>query len=124
MKTFNNQFESFLNDVNNIFPNNEALLTTKNSLLLLKKYNPKLLIGIWFDCIWSPYQDSINSGNIEFFINKDYSSDLQLMDDAQKIMSEIDNFRQPIKEMDEVNQGHCMKYIQNLSKLSAAYKEA
>ena len=122
LKTFNTQFEAFLNDINDVFPNNTALIKTRNSLLTLKKFNPKLLIGVWYDYIWSPYKEDITNENIEFFISKDYSQDLQYMEDAKDIMKEIDNFRKPISEMDDVNRGHCMKYIKNLSLLSERYK--
>ena len=121
LKTFNKQFEDFLNDINNIFPNNEAIITARNSLIMLKKFNPKLLIGVWHQHIYIPYKKSIDDGDIDFFINKDYTNDISQMEDAKKIMTEIDNFRKPIREMDTTNQGHCMKYIQNLSKLSCAY---
>ena len=59
LKTFNTQFESFLNDINDVFPNNTALIKTRNTLLTLKKFNPKLLIGVWYDYIWLPYKDDI-----------------------------------------------------------------
>lgn len=121
LKTFNTQFEGFLNEMIEIFPNNVALLTTKNTLLTLKKFNPKLLISVWFRYIWTPYQSDILKGDINFFIEKDYSQDLQNMDESSKIMKEIDNFREPIREMDSENQQCCMKYIENLSKLSLAY---
>lgn len=121
LKTFNTQFEGFLNDITQIFPDNVSLLTTKNSLLTLKKFNPKLLISVWYRYIWKPYQNDILSGDINFFIDKDYTSDLINMDESSKIISEIDNFRTPIREMDKHNQDCCMKYITNLSKLSDAY---
>ena len=122
LKTFNTQFEGFLNDMNDVFPNNTALIKTRNSLFTLKKFNPKLLIGVWYDYIWIPYKDDIEKENILFFIDKDYSKDLQYMEDAKEIMTEIDNFRKPIKEMDDTNRAHCMKYIKNLSLLSERYK--
>lgn len=123
LKTFNTQFESFLNEMIEIFPDNVALMTTKNTLLTLKKFNPKLLIGVWYRHIWLPYKNDISAGDVKFFIEKDYSADLQNLDDAKKIMKEIDNFREPIRSMDEENQQCCMKYIVNLSKLSEAYSE-
>jgi hypothetical protein len=121
LKTFNTQFESFLNEMIEIFPDNVALMTTKNTLLTLKKFNPKLLIDVWYRHIWVPYKDDISAGDVKFFIEKDYSKDIQNLDDAAKIMKEIDNFRGPIRSMDDQNQQCCMKYIINLSKLSEAY---
>uniref|UniRef100_A0A6C0BSD0 Uncharacterized protein n=1 Tax=viral metagenome TaxID=1070528 RepID=A0A6C0BSD0_9ZZZZ len=121
LKTFNTQFEGFLDEITEIFPSNVSLLTTKNSLLTLKKFNPKLLISVWYRYIWQPYKNDILGGDINFFIDKDYTSDLKNMDESSKIISEIDNFRTPIRNMDKHNQDCCMKYIVNLSKLSEAY---
>ena len=41
MKIFNEQMMDFINDIINVFPNNPELVTAKNSILLLKKSNPK-----------------------------------------------------------------------------------
>ena len=62
------QIESFLNEMIEIFPDNVALMTTKNTLLTLKKFNPKLLIGVWYRHIWVPYKDDISAGDVKFFI--------------------------------------------------------
>lgn len=123
LKTFNKQFEDFFNEINEIIPNNFDLVTTRTNLFTLKKFNPKMLIGIWYDYIWIPYRDSIQKGDITYFIDKNYGSDVKYLDDSKKVMEGIDNIREPIKSMSKENQDCCMKYIQNLSKLSAAYKE-
>jgi hypothetical protein len=70
-----------------------------------------------------PYQKEIADGNINFFISKDYSSDLVKTDNSSQIMDVIDRLREPIKLMSEENQQKTMKYIQNLSKLALAAKE-
>jgi hypothetical protein len=36
-------------------------------------------------------------------------------------MKMIDKIRDPIRNMDDTNKAHCLKYIQNLSKISTAY---
>ena len=68
LKTFNTQFEGFLNEMLEIFPDNLVLMTTKNSLLTLKKFDPKLLIGVWYRNIWMPYKNDISTGDVKFFI--------------------------------------------------------
>ena len=35
----------------------------------------------------------------------------------------IDNIRNPIREMDETNKTHALKYVQNLCKLSDLYHQ-
>ena len=68
-----------------------------------------------------PYKGVIDNGNLDFFIEKDYADDLSNVNRSEDIISMIDNIRKPIKEMDEVNKKHSLKYIQNLCKLSEIY---
>ena len=60
----------------------------------------------------------IEDGDINFFLTKDYASDLSRNDNSDKIMESIDRLRNPVKEMSPENQAKTMKYIQNLSKLA------
>jgi hypothetical protein len=64
------------------------------------------------------YKSEIDSGNLDFFINKDYSGDVSVSQNSDKIMESIDRLREPIKNMTPENQTKVMKYIQNLTKLS------
>lgn len=118
LTVFNNHFGEFVNDIQNVFPDNPDILTAKNGLLAIRKANPKLLVKIWTKYIVEPYQDEIEAGNIEFFITKDYSSDLVKHDNSDKIMEAIDRLRNPVRLMSSTNQTKIMKYIQNLSKLA------
>lgn len=120
---FNNQFSQFIDDILSIFPNDVDILSAKNSLSLIRKTNPKLLINIWHKYVVIPYKEQINESNYNFFIEKDYSQDLKKNDNASKIMQSIDKFREPIKTMSVENKVKTMKYIENLSKLSLLYHE-
>jgi len=115
---FNDHFSDFVNDIQSVFPEDPDILTAKNALLAIRKANPKLLVRIWVKYISNPYKNQIESGDINFFLTKDYSSDLARNDNADKIMESIDRLRNPIKEMSLENQAKTMKYIQNLSKLA------
>jgi len=121
LSAFNNQFKEFMDDILRIFPNDKDLMTTKNMMSTLQKGNPRLLIQIWKNFIADPYVSEIEAGDIDFFINKDYKSDVSQLGDSEKIVKAIDRLREPIKNMDNENQQACMKYIQNLSKLSSMY---
>jgi len=121
LSAFNNQFKEFMDDILRIFPNDKDLMTTKNMMSTLQKGNPRLLIQIWKNFIADPYASEIEAGDIDFFINKDYKSDVSQLGDSEKIVKAIDRLREPIKNMDSENQQACMKYIQNLSKLSSMY---
>jgi hypothetical protein len=118
LTAFNDHFLEFVNDVQNVFPNDEAILTAKNAFLLARKANPKLIVKIWKTFIVSKYKTEIESGNIEFFINKDYTNDVAASIYSDKITESIDRLRDPIKNMNPEDQLKAMKYIQNLTKLS------
>ena len=115
---FNDHFAEFVSDIQSVFPEDLDILTAKNSLLAIRKANPKLLVKIWIKYVYTPYKEQIEAGNITFFITKDYSTDLVKNDNADKIMEAINRLRNPIKEMSSESQSKSMKYIQNLSKLS------
>ena len=72
--------------------------------------------------VYNPYREVIDAGNIEFFFDKDYKSDLETLSNSGEIIKMIDAMRNPIKSMSDNNKAHSMKYIQNLSKLSARYE--
>lgn len=118
---FNDQFVEFVTDIHNVFPEDHDILVAKNSLIAIRKANPKMIVKIWNMYIVSKYKEEIEKGDISFFINKDYSSDLANSDNSNKIMESINRLRQPIKEMSAENQQQTMRYIQNLTKLATLY---
>lgn len=116
---FNDQFVEFVTDIQNVFPEDHDILVAKNSLIAIRKANPKMIVKIWNMYIVSKYKAEIEKGDIGFFINKDYSSDLENSDNSNKIMESINRLREPIKQMSSENQQKTMKYIQNLTKLAS-----
>ena len=80
--------------------------------------NPKLLVRSWDMFVVSKYQQKIESGDISFFLNKDYGDDLIDNPNSKKIIESIDRLRAPIKSMSEENQTKILKYLQNLCKLT------
>ena len=115
---FNDHFNEFVNYIQIVFPDDTDILTAKNALLAIRKANPKLIVRIWIKYVYNPYKEQIESGNIAFFLVKDYANDLARNDNSDKIMESIDRLRSPIKNMSPENQAKTMKYIQNLSKLA------
>jgi hypothetical protein len=122
LAAFNDHFVEFVTDIQNVFPEDHDILIAKNSLFAIRKMNPKMIIKIWSKFIVGKYKNEIESGNIDFFINKDYSQDVENADNSGKIMESIDRLRTPIKNMNKENQDKTMKYIQNLTKLAAIYE--
>ena len=121
LRAFNKHFFEFIEDIIVILPNDPEIIKAKVSMENIKKMNPTLLCKTWFRLVYSPYKEVIDNGDINFFFDKDYSSDLDNVPKAAEVMAVIDKIRMPIKSMDDVNKSHCTKYIQNLSKLSTVY---
>jgi hypothetical protein len=118
---FNNLFFKLVSTVIEYFPKDAALATAEKSLSAIRKINPALIYRVWVYYVDTPYKKEIEECNIDFFINKDYSTDLKdyaAINDYQTIANAIDRFREPVKNMDKENQLVIMGYIQSLSKLA------
>tara|TARA_B100000902_G_scaffold184359_1_gene176942 strand:- start:2570 stop:2965 length:396 start_codon:yes stop_codon:yes gene_type:complete len=120
-KAFNKLIISFLDDIISIFPEQEDIATAKTSLLSFKQMNPSILIKSWYKLVYTPYAQVIDAGDVNFFFEKDYSSDLENIPNGKEFMKMIDKVRAPINTMDATNRGHCADYILKLSKLSEMY---
>ena len=123
LTAFNNQFTEFLDAVYGIFPNSTQIAYTRNSLTMLRKVNPKLILSTWYQCIAVQYKDEISRGDASFFIEKNYQNDLSSYESGDKILKSIESLRDSIRDMTTDDQATAMKYIQNLSKLSIMYHE-
>jgi DNA polymerase/3'-5' exonuclease PolX len=119
LTAFNDHFVDFVTDIHNVFPDDVDVLTAKNSLLTIRKLNPKMIVKIWNTFIVGKYKKEIEAGDLSFFINKDYADDVSSAQNSDKIMESINRLRNPVKQMSVENQTKVMKYIQNLTKLSA-----
>ena len=122
LTAFNDHFIEFVNDIISVFPEDPDILSAKNSFTLIRKANPKMIIKIWHTYVVDKYEAAIDSGDISFFIAKDYKDDLTNAENSEKITEAIDRLRNPVKLMTPEDQEKVMKYIQNLKKLSTIYK--
>lgn len=120
-KAFNNHFVEFVDDIQSIFPDDRDINMTRDTLLLLKRSNPKMLIDIWYKHITNKYQKEITENNFDFFLEKNYSDDLNMGSKNNKILEGIEKLRNPIRNMGDDNKEKCLAYIKNLTKLSEMY---
>lgn len=124
LKAFNKHIFEFLKDIQSIFPENTEIKNSIDYLETLKTANPSLMIKIWYKFIYSPYSEHIDNGNIDFFLEKDYSQDLSNLPQSDKILEVIDSsLREPLKKMDGENKAKCIKHIQLISTISLKYTE-
>jgi len=125
VKTFNDHFFEFFEDVLKILPENMHIKTALRSFKTVSDLNKSILIKCWHKFVYSKYTDVIETGGISFFFEKDYSTDVGHLANSNNIMEIINSVRQPVKDACEnpVNKQHVVTYIQNLSKLSVAYQD-
>lgn len=121
LSLFNNHLIEFFNDVLNIFPENTDILTSKNSIMAVKKMNPSIVIKIWKKYIALPYQKQIEANDVTFFIGKDYANDLVNSKNPDATLEMINRLRDPVSKMNPSDQDKTMKYIKNLTKMSMMY---
>jgi hypothetical protein len=111
----------FVSDIERVFPDDHDIVASKNAFISIRKINPKLIIRVWSEYVVGKYRSEIESGNIDYFINKDYTQDVMDSPNSKKIIMGIDRLRNPLKEMNEENKKKSMGYIQNLTKLCTIY---
>ena len=125
LSAFNAHFVEFISDIRRVFPEDVEIATAEEALERMRKANPRLIITVFHSYITAKYMETIMAGDIDFFINKDYSEDLRDATDGEEkrnlILSKIDALRAPIKHMNSDEQSKVIKYLQNLCKLSMMY---
>ena len=127
LEAFNNTFKEFLKELCTVFPGNEDIKKYKNGFNLLTTMTPKLTIQSWQAYVNEKYYDEIiTMKNINNFIDKDYSSDIRNLGNGKKTeaIEFIDNIREPLRGLEETNKETSLNYIQNLSRLAAAYHKS
>ena len=124
LKGFNNHLSEFVDDLNETFPDNDGVKSSKIALNKIRKANPKLLIEIFKKYVYI-YKQEINAGNLETFLEKDYNYDLRNTpkDTREYIIYQIDTLRKPIELVAEEgnNREKATNYMKNLIKLCEIY---
>ena len=123
LNAFNTQLTEFIEDIELVFNEDNSIKKAKTCIFMIKKVNPTLTAKIWYNYICSKYESEINNDNINFFIEKDYKTDLVYMNQSEQIISSIDKFREPIRNMSKENQEKSLKYVKNLCILSKLYMQ-
>ena len=123
IRSFNDYFFEFLEDMLKVLPGNKSILTATKSFRTVTEFNKTILIKSWYKFVYLKYKNVIEDGNIEFFFEKDYSEDLTALSNSNNIMEIINAVRIPAKEVCEnpKNKEYITTYIQNLCKLSVIF---
>ena len=118
---FNNHLNELLEALISIIPDNSDLKAAQISLTTLRKANPRIVIPIWKSYVLDKYEENITSGNIQYFLEKDYTEDVKDTGNAKIILEKINVVKNTIKELDNDNIDKTILYLQNLTKLCKLY---
>lgn len=121
MGGFNNHLAELLESLIEIIPENKDLKTALASLVAIRKANPKLIIMSWKHYVLDKYEENIMSGNLDYFLEKDYSDDVKDTGDAANILDKIIVIKTTMKTLDKANLDKTLSYLQNLTKLCKVY---
>jgi hypothetical protein len=134
---FNKQFKEFIDDFARVFPNNKDISLLKMSIGSLLMITPTIVYKGYKKFVVDVYRDYIEAGDINFFIDKDYKSDLHKLEESNQftelkrlgpstniMLEKIDALRGPVREMTPKEQANVIKYMQNMLKLSDLYEQA
>ena len=118
---FNNHLNELLEALISIIPDNSDLKAAQITLTTLRKANPRIVIPIWKTYVLDKYERNIMSGNIQYFLEKDYTEDVKDTGNAKTILEKINIVKNTIKDLDEDNLDKTILYLQNITKLCKLY---
>jgi hypothetical protein len=121
MRGFNKHFFDFIDDIIVVFPDNVEISAARDSFETIRRANPTAIIKAWNKFVAQKYGDRLMSGDLEYFLEKDYSEDLSNLRNSNKVIQIIDTLREPLKHMGDANRAMSLKYLVNLCKLSVLY---
>jgi hypothetical protein len=121
LKAFNTHFFEFLDDIISLYPQTKDLTDARTTFEFFKKANPTSIIKAWHQFVNPKYQATIDAGNIDYFLEKDYADDLNHMANANEVMEIVNRLRAPIRSMSAESKANALKYLQNLCKLTSMY---
>jgi hypothetical protein len=121
ISTFLKQLDECIADISLAYSTDERFIKCKRYLDGMKKSNPGVLIKTWKKLITDKYETQINSGDIDYFLEKDFTKEASEFTTPSMIDTTIQDLRQIIRDMSDENKKITFKYIQNLCKLSNLY---
>jgi hypothetical protein len=119
LSTFITQLDECLEDISKVYSSDSRFVRCKLYLDTLKKTNPRMIITTWKTQVADKYEKHILAGDINYFLNKDYTQELPVYNAT--IEQSIQDLRKAIQSMSEDNKNKSIQYIQNLCKLSKLY---
>lgn len=117
LKTFFHQFGEVVNQLIEMFPNDQNFKMFKTFLAMLQRTNPTLVISTFYEHVSTKYENQINSRDEEFLISytpAEYGSD---------VTDVISSLRPHWQSLSDASKDALWQYIYILKEISKRYYE-
>ena len=121
LSAFNNHLTELFEALIDMFPNDQTLKIANTAILTLRKANPKIVLPIWKTYILDKYEENIMLGNINYFLEKDWTKDFVEESSVKLVLEKITVIKQTIKNLSNDDLQKTILYLQNLTKLCKLY---
>ena len=121
LSAFNNHLTELFEALIEMFPNDQTLKLANTAILTLRKANPKIILPIWKTYILEKYEENIMIGNINYFLEKDWTKDFVEESSVKLVLEKITVIIQTIKNLSNDDLEKTILYLQNLTKLCKLY---
>ena len=123
-KLFNSTYFELLKMMKDNSDKNKDFLRFYKQNMFLKRANVKLFIRTWYTNITRFYMEPILNGNIQFFLEKDYSAEINENKDfsnSYSIESYVQYFKEIYNTLKQEDVDAFVEKVQELTKLSKLY---
>jgi hypothetical protein len=121
LSAFNNHLTELFEALIDMFPNDQTLKVANTAILTLRKANPKIVLPIWKTYILDKYEENIMLGDINYFLEKDWTKDFVEESSVKLVLEKITVIKQTIKNLSHDDLQKTILYLQNLTKLCKLY---
>lgn len=124
ISAFNKYLDDFVSSVIETFPEEKDFKLARSSLKMLKLMNENYPVA-FFQVYIKGYEKQVEEADVDFFLKKDYSSELQQLDKNQQgeAFAMIGKIKEYWDQMSKTNQDKIWRYLQGLLKLSQKIPE-
>jgi hypothetical protein len=121
LSSFNKTYFSFLDFIKIYLKDDPNFKIFYRKNLIVKETNVKLIIKTWNDRITKKYYHEVLNKNFDFFLNKEYTSDITAIEKETPLLKYINDFKQVYPTLDDSLKNQFTDYIVDLTQYSYNY---
>lgn len=121
LEAFNTQLDEFIKDLKVVLSDYYEVTLACHAITGLKMLSSKMIIKVWHEKITLMYLEQITAKDYNFFLEKDYSKDLEENTYAVQINNGINKIRSHVSSLNDKEKAKVLKYVENLCRLSNLY---